>query len=114
MRQPGIVGLHTLTTTNALHYAYEAAGDDETRRLLLLQNAAFLPLFREAMEGRGKIGEQKIAALEPAEIPSDTVAALDGIFADISGDRLRGGPAPRSRMPRPIPTRTTSSTGPGR
>ena len=88
MRQPGIVGLHTLTTTNATRYAFETCGNDETRKLLLLQNAAFLPLFRGAMQGRGNVGEQKIEALEPAEIPADSAAALDGIFADVSGDRM--------------------------
>ena len=40
--------------------------DDETRRLLLLQNAAFLPLFRGAMGGRGRVGEQKIEELAAA------------------------------------------------
>src|SRR5207247_2701765 len=42
MRQPGIVGIHTLTSTNAMRYAYGACSNDETRKLLLLQNAAFL------------------------------------------------------------------------
>jgi hypothetical protein len=51
LRQPGIVALHAVTTTNAIHYACQASGDRETRALLLLQNAAFLPLFREAMRG---------------------------------------------------------------
>jgi len=88
MRQPGIVGIHTLTTANATRYAFGACGDDETRKLLLLQNAAFLPLFRGAMTGRGNLGEQKIEALEPAEIPGESTAALDGIFADVSGDRM--------------------------
>ncbi len=49
MRQPGIVALHAVTSTNALRYAFAKSGNDQTRRLLLLQNAAFLPLFREAM-----------------------------------------------------------------
>jgi hypothetical protein len=89
MRQPGIVGLHTLTTTNAMRYAFDACGDDESRRMLLLQNAAFLPLFRAGMEGRGKVGEQKVAALEPAELPADSAAALEAIFADVSGDRMQ-------------------------
>ncbi|MBX6316276.1 MAG: twin-arginine translocation signal domain-containing protein, partial [Isosphaeraceae bacterium] len=52
VRQPGIVSLHAATSTNALHFAYQASSDDQTRRFLLLQNAAFLPLFREAMAGR--------------------------------------------------------------
>jgi hypothetical protein len=89
MRQPGIVGLHTLTTTNAMRYAFDACGDDDTRRMLLLQNAAFLPLFRAGMKGRGSIGEQKVQSLEPAEIPADGTAALDAIFADVSGDRMQ-------------------------
>jgi hypothetical protein len=89
MRQPGIVGLHTLTTTNAMRYAFEACGDDETRRMLLLQNAAFLPLFRAGMNGRGAVGEQKVEALTPAEIPTDAPAALDAIFADVSGKRMQ-------------------------
>ncbi len=89
MRQPGIVGLHTLTTTNAMRYAFDACGDDETRKMLLLQNAAFLPLFRSGMNGRGRVGEQKVEALTPAEIPADRAAALDAIFADVSGDRMQ-------------------------
>ena len=32
MRQPGIVGLHCVTTINALHFAYQTTGNDETRR----------------------------------------------------------------------------------
>ncbi|MDX1946576.1 MAG: hypothetical protein SFU86_14335 [Pirellulaceae bacterium] len=87
MRQPGIVGLHTLTSTNALRYAWQTAADDETRRLILLQNAAFLPLFRQAMEKRGKVGEQKLTSLEPAEIPADSAAALDAIFWQVGGNR---------------------------
>ena len=58
MRQPGIVALHAVTSSNALHYAFTTSGDDRIRRLLLLQNAAFLPLFRQAMQGRGAVGEQ--------------------------------------------------------
>jgi len=66
LRQPGIVALHAVTTTNAIHYACQASGDRETRALLLLQNAAFLPLFREAMRGRGQVREASVDALEPA------------------------------------------------
>src|SRR6516162_8483500 len=55
LRQPGIVSLHAVTSTNALHFAFQASGDDRTRRLLMLQNAAFLTLFRGAMVGRGKV-----------------------------------------------------------
>jgi hypothetical protein len=42
-RQPGIVGLHCVTMTNAMHFAFQNSGVDEHRRYILLQNAAFLP-----------------------------------------------------------------------
>jgi len=88
MRQPGIVGIHTLTSTNAMRYAFGACSDEETRKLLLLQNAAFLPLFRGNMKGRGNLGEEKAESLEPGEIPSDSDAALDSIFKDVAGDKM--------------------------
>ena len=87
MRQPGIVGIHTLTSTNAMRHAYGACSNDETRKLLLLQNAAFLALFRAAMKSRGNIGPQKIEQLQPADLPSDRVAALDGIFDAIKDNK---------------------------
>ena len=87
MRQPGIVGLHTLTTSNAIRYAYDTTASDETRRLLLLQNAAFLPLFRGAMEGRGKIADTKINELQPLEVAVKG-ELLDNVFAEINKDKL--------------------------
>jgi hypothetical protein len=87
MRQPGIVGLHTLTTSNALRYAYDTSASDETRRLLLLQNAAFLPMFRQAMEARGKIADVKINELQPLEVAAKG-ELLDNVFAEINKDKL--------------------------
>jgi hypothetical protein len=83
MRQPGIVGLHTLTTLNALHYGYQASASDETRKLLLLQGAAFLPLFRDAMTSRGRVADVRIDALEPAEGTGD----VGEVFAVLSKDK---------------------------
>lgn len=88
MRQPGIVGLHALTTTNALRYAYDTAASDQTRRYAMLQNAAFLPMFRQAMLSRGRVQSLDIEALEPADIPAADSAALDGIFATAGRDRM--------------------------
>ena len=60
MRQPGIIALHAVTTSNAIRYAFNKSGDDTTRAFLLLQNASFLPLFREAARGRGKLAGRRI------------------------------------------------------
>jgi hypothetical protein len=84
MRQPGIVGLHTLTTANALHYAFATTGDDEARKLLLLQAAAFLPMFRKAMGDRGKVAEMRIDKLE-----ADRAGDVDGVFAMLSKDKAK-------------------------
>ena len=51
--------------TNAIHYAYQHAADDQTRRLLLLQNAAFLPMFREGMRSRGHVKDITIHDIQP-------------------------------------------------
>lgn len=87
MRQPGIVALHAVTSTNAMNYIYRAAADDHTRRLVLLQNTAFLPLFREAMKGRGNVGDARVNELEPATPRGDD--ALADIFEDVSGNPHR-------------------------
>jgi hypothetical protein len=83
MRQPGIVSLHALTTTNALRFAFEASGNDDTRRMLLLQNAAFLPLFFQAMKSRGKVADTRIDQLEPAE----GKVSLEDLFDSVSRDK---------------------------
>jgi len=87
-RQPGIVALHSVTSSNALHYAYTASGDDETRRLLLLQNAAFVTLFRDAMRGRGAVGDTRLDQLTPQMPEGGNDAVIDEIFRLVSRDRM--------------------------
>ena len=90
MRQANIVSLHGITTSNALHYAYQASGDDLTRRMLMLQNAAFLPLFRQALGDRGKKSDARIDQLEPTATTETKEArgAIEEIFADASQDKM--------------------------
>ncbi len=91
MRKPGIVPLHSLTTSNAIRYAWGRTGDDTTRRWLLLQNAAFTTLFRKAMEQRDKmpkLPEQPIDKLEGMAAKAIGADAVGEIFADVSKDRL--------------------------
>lgn len=87
LRQPGIVALHAVTTTNAMHYAFQASRDRETRALLLLQNAAFLPLFREAMRGRGEVRDAALDSLEPAAAMAGGAADAADVLAAITRDR---------------------------
>jgi hypothetical protein len=84
MQQPGIVALHAVTTSNALHFAYQTIADSQTRQLAMLQNAAFITMFRRAMTGRGKIGDTTLAQLGPETVEGEDRAAIDAIFADVS------------------------------
>ncbi len=89
MRQPGIVGIHTVTSTNALYFAYQNSANDETRRLMLLQCAAFLPLFRANMAGRGRLRDDlRIDTLEPLPLESRAPEAVAEIFAAVGQDRV--------------------------
>ncbi|MCI0377531.1 MAG: hypothetical protein L0215_07990 [Gemmataceae bacterium] len=88
MRQPGIVGLHTVTTMNALYFAYQNCANDETRRLMMLQAAAFLTLFRENMRGRGQVRELRLDTLEPAQVNGQPAQAIEDVFQEINRDRM--------------------------
>jgi hypothetical protein len=90
MQLPGIFGIHCVTSVNALHYGYQASGNDETRRFLMLQAAAFLPLFRNTMKGNGKLREDlHIDTLEKAEGKSGGAGAIEEVLVQVSKDRLQ-------------------------
>jgi hypothetical protein len=85
MRKPGIVSLHSVTSSNALRYAYASRGGEARERLmLLLQNASFIPLFR----GQPNPNEKAIRVdeFEPVE-PKDADGAVAEVFADAGHDR---------------------------
>ena len=82
IRQPGILALHATTFTNATHYAFQHCRDEETRKMLLLQNASFLPLFRGSSKDKGI----HIDSLEAAELKSSGDEAVAEIFSDVSKD----------------------------
>jgi hypothetical protein len=84
MQAPGILSLHAMTFTNAIHYSWQRVRNDETRRLLLLQNAAFLPLYRGNREDKGI----HIDTLEPLTPTAQGDEAVAEIFSDIGTDRL--------------------------
>ena len=84
MQVPGILSLHATTFTNAAHYVWQHAQGDETRRLVLLQNAAFLPLFRTDGKDKGI----RIDQLEAAPLKTSGADAIEEIFAEVSKDKL--------------------------
>jgi len=86
MRRPDILSLHALTCTNALHYAFQTSSNDETRRLLLLQNASFLTMFRG---NSNELKSLRLDELQPTNEKDGKPPTVDEIFADISQNRLK-------------------------
>lgn len=84
MRQPGIVPLHAVTTTNAIQYLTANVGDERLRKWLLLQNVSFLSHFVEAAAGRGKLADADIVTLSGSD---GDAPAVEEVFATMSGNR---------------------------
>jgi hypothetical protein len=89
VRQPGIVALHAMTTSNALRYAWGTTDNDDTRRMLLLQNASFVSMFRQAMTGRGEVKPYQLDQLQPVSLEADGEKAVEEILADTSRDKMK-------------------------
>jgi hypothetical protein len=88
LRRPGIIAIHANTTAEALHQGYRRSRDDQTRKLLMLQAAAFMPLFRDRL-GSG-VRSFTIDGLEPegsAGSAPESDRQLGEIFAAIGVDR---------------------------
>jgi len=89
-RQPGIVPLHAVTTTNALRYAWDTSANDDTRRMLLLQNAAFVTMFRQEMtSGTRPLKELHLDEMSPLALDGGERKPVEEIFADVSGDKSK-------------------------
>ena len=86
MRQPGIAGLHTLTSGNSMQYAFLSSRNPETRLLMLLQGLAWMCQFRNFMDPR-RDRDIRITEVEPAKIPRSPEKATEEILNEISTDR---------------------------
>jgi hypothetical protein len=87
MRLPGILGVHAITSVNALHYAFRVAGSAETRLLLLLQGVGWMSQFANVMAQNGSFGATDITSVEGADIPASAEEAADEILSLVSSDR---------------------------
>jgi hypothetical protein len=86
LKQSGIVSVHANTTADALHYAWRHSDSPETRRLLLLQAAAFMPLFRDLLGG--ELRPLRIDTLTAPEPGGSLVGSPEDIFATLGSDPL--------------------------
>jgi hypothetical protein len=85
MRQPSIVMVHAVDSANALRYCFQAASDEGTKKLLLLQSCAFVPMFRARMTGQA--ARLRIDDVTPLAIERPS-GAIEEILSDISTNRM--------------------------
>jgi len=85
MRQPAIVALHAVTTTNALAYTYRRVASPDLRLQLLLQNASFLGMFCQRVKS-GKHRPDRVGDFVAASLPDDKSVALDQVVQAIAKD----------------------------
>ncbi len=85
MRQPAIVALHAVTTTNALAYTYRRVASNDLRLQLLLQNASYLGMFCQRVKS-GKHRPDRVGDFVAASLPDDKSVALDQVVHAIAKD----------------------------
>lgn len=86
IQQPGIYGIHTVTSTNALRYAYESSSEPTTRLLMLLQGLGWMSQFRKFMSGNPQgLGASRITDLR---LIDNAVPDVDRTFDAVGRDPL--------------------------
>jgi hypothetical protein len=83
-KKPGILSLHAVTACNALHYLYNASGDDTNRKLALLQAVGWLPAYRDRTKADAGLD---LDALEPLDVHAKGDDAVAEIFETIGTSR---------------------------
>ena len=103
-RSNAIVGLHAVTSANALHHAWLAAADPQLRYLLALQGAGWMAQFRKFAQDREKdLRSFPITEMEPADA-EPTERAMQEAFAGIPANLDASG-ARVLRLAREAPAR---------
>lgn len=88
MAQPGIYGIHTVTSSNALDYAFRTSGHDETRLLLTLQGIGWMAQFANFMASQPQgLAGTRITGMSAAPIAATPAEAAEQVLSHIDSDR---------------------------
>ncbi len=86
LRLPGILGVHCVTSANALHYAFRMSSDAETRLYLLLQGVGWMSQFVNFMSREETFRDLGITDLERSEISGDRDEGAAEVLQTLSVD----------------------------
>ena len=84
LRLPGILGVHCITSANALHYAFRMASDAETRLYLLLQGVGWMAQFARFMSADEAIRNFDIGAMTGEDVGTDSDDGATEILGDLA------------------------------
>ena len=87
VRKPGIGPIHAVTAANALHFIFNASGDETTRKLALLQAVGWQPLYRVGARTNDGFAIDSAEGEAPASAGAEAVAE---IFDALGKDRRKG------------------------
>jgi hypothetical protein len=87
-RGPGLLPVHPTTIANALHHIHRSSRDDETRRVALLQAAAWIPRLREALADNGRISRTESSMNALVKVPGKRDESLVEVLRAPTTDRV--------------------------
>ena len=83
LRSGGIVGIHAVTSVNALRHAYMASSSPQTRLLATLQGVGWMGQFRKWAEAREEgLRPYSITSIEPKGGDEPLAEVFDGVKSD--------------------------------
>lgn len=86
LRLPGILGVHCVTSANALHYAFRMSSNAETRLYLLLQGVGWMGQFANFMSREETFRDLVITDLEPSEVSGNRDEGAAEVLGTLSTD----------------------------
>ncbi len=86
LRLPGILGVHCVTSANALHYAFRMSSNAETRLYLLLQGVGWMGQFASYMSRNDEMRNLDLSKLERADVPGPKTGEVSAILAQLGTD----------------------------
>ena len=86
MRLPGILGVHCVTSANALHYAFRMSADPETRFYLLLQGVGWMAQFGRFMSAQDGFRDFSISGMSGSDVAEDAEEGAAEILALLASD----------------------------
>ena len=84
LRLPGILGVHCVTSANALHYAFRMSSDAETRLYLVLQGVGWMAQFASFMSADDEIRDFDIGAMAAEDVAMDSEDGAAEILGDLA------------------------------